>query len=394
MIESKQRRYFHPLFIAGILSLIVIAISAQHLLLKPKAFVPDGIEYTHYNNYKIFKQSFFHLIEGKDLYQTYPAEHWDYYKYSPAFALLMAPLAVLPDSIGLTLWNLLNALVLFFALWSLGNFSTKKRLLIFALVVVELITSLQNSQSNGLIAGLIIIAFKEMEKGRVQMASLFIVTTAFIKIFGLVALILFVFYPQKLKSALYTLGWMAIFFFMPLLVTSFPDLKMQYMSWLHLLQNDHSASTGLSVAGWLSSWFGVGNKNLQLAIGTLLLLLPLIRLKLYKYDLFRLIYLSSVLVWLVIFNHKAESPTFVVAVSGIAIWFFAQKVSVENIVLLILVIIFTILSPTDIFLASFRSGFVQPYVLKVVPCILVWIKITVDLMFFRPEEIKEKVTEV
>jgi hypothetical protein len=97
---------------------------------------------------------------------------------------------------------------------------------------------------------------------------------------------------------------------------------------------------------------------------------------------------------LVIFNHKAESPTFVVAVSGIAIWFFAQKVSVENIVLLILVIIFTILSPTDIFLASFRSGFVQPYVLKVVPCILVWIKITVDLMFFRPEEIKEKVTEV
>lgn len=389
MTEHKIRIFYHPGFVAGILVIIVIAISAQRLLLEPKSFEPGGIEYTNYNNFKIFKQSYFHLTEGKDLYQAYPAEHWDYYKYSPAFALLMAPLALLPDSPGLTLWNLLNALVLFFALWSLGKLDNRKKLLVFALVIIELITSLQNSQSNGLIAGLVIIAFNEMEKGRAHTASLFIVTTVFIKIFGIVALLLFVFYPRKLQSVLYTAGWVAVFFFLPLLVTSWPELKMQYESWLHLLQNDHSASTGLSVAGWLSTWFGVGNKNLQLATGAVLLLLPLIRLKFYKYDLFRLLYLSSVLVWMVIFNHKAESPTFVIAVSGVAIWFFMQKFKIENLVLLILVIFFTILSPTDIFPASFRSGFIQPYVLKAVPCILVWIKITIDLLFFRPGESKE-----
>lgn len=389
MTDQKNHIFSHPYFIAGILVIMVIAISAQRLLLEPKAFEPNGIVYTNYNNYKIFKQSYFHLTEGKDLYEAYPAEHWDFYKYSPAFALLMAPLAVLPDSLGLTLWNLLNALVLFFALWSLGKPDTTKRLFIFALVIIELITSLQNSQSNGLIAGLIIFAFHEMEKGRAYTASLFIITTVFIKIFGIVALLLFVFYPRKLQSVLYTAGWIGVFFFLPMLVTSWPELKMQYASWLHLLQNDHSSSIGLSVAGWLSAWFGVGNKNLPLAAGAVLLLLPLIRLNSYKYDLFRLLYLTSVMVWMVIFNHKAESPTFVIAVSGVAIWFFMQKFKIENLALLILVIVFTILSPTDIFPASFRSGFIQPYVLKAVPCILVWIKITFDLLFFRPEEMKE-----
>ena len=55
--------------------------------------------------YLIFKQSFFHLIEGKDLFILYPQEHWDLYKYSPTFSLLMAPLAILPDVVGLFFWK-------------------------------------------------------------------------------------------------------------------------------------------------------------------------------------------------------------------------------------------------------------------------------------------------
>jgi len=47
-------------------------------------------------------------MEGKDLYAPYPNEYWDLYKYSPTFALLMAPLALLPTLAGLAGWNLLN----------------------------------------------------------------------------------------------------------------------------------------------------------------------------------------------------------------------------------------------------------------------------------------------
>jgi len=119
VLFNKNKLLGNPLFVAGILIFITIIITAQSLLLEPKVFESGGIEYTHYNNYIIFKQSFFHLIENKDLYQLHPTEHWDYYKYSPTFSLLMAPLACLPNALGLFIWNLLNVLILFWALWKL-----------------------------------------------------------------------------------------------------------------------------------------------------------------------------------------------------------------------------------------------------------------------------------
>lgn len=48
-------------------------------------------------------------------------------------------------------------------------------------------------------------------------------------------------------------------------------------------------------------------------------MLPLFRIQHWKNSAFRLLYLSLLLVWIVIFNHKAESPTYVIAVCGVAI---------------------------------------------------------------------------
>jgi len=55
-------------------------------------------DYTYYNNYVIFKQSFAHLRSGSDLYGYHLQEHWDLYKYSPTFALFFGVFAWLPDS--------------------------------------------------------------------------------------------------------------------------------------------------------------------------------------------------------------------------------------------------------------------------------------------------------
>ena len=95
-------------FILFLFIILGIAASAQSLLLSSKN--QSERKYTHYNNYVIFKQSFFHLIDHKDLYAPYPDEHWDLYKYSPTFAFFFGIFALLPDSIGVMLWNLLNHL--------------------------------------------------------------------------------------------------------------------------------------------------------------------------------------------------------------------------------------------------------------------------------------------
>jgi hypothetical protein len=171
-------------------------------------------------------------------------------------------------------------------------------------------------------------------------------------------------------------------------VVDWGQLKFLYNSWLNLLSHDHAVAYGLSVLGWLYTWFGIEVNKLGLIIvGAILFMIPLIRFKKYKDYYFRLLALASILLWVVIFNHKAESPTFVIAVSGVGIWYFSQQRSIENLVLLILVFILTSLSPTDIFPRVIRNEWVNPFVLKAVPCILVWVKIIIETTFakYSPE---------
>ena len=70
-----------------------------------------GIE----NNFAIFRWSFFHLVEGVDLYAPAPGQFDDLFKYSPTFALLIGPFAPWPFAVGLTLWNALNAIGVWYA---------------------------------------------------------------------------------------------------------------------------------------------------------------------------------------------------------------------------------------------------------------------------------------
>ena len=385
---SKLQFFKKPIVILGVICfLAVLIVTLQGALHGTKTYEEGGIEYTKYNNYVIFKQSYFHLIENKDLYQLYPQEHWDLYKYSPTFSLFMGLLAYLPDFLGLLIWNLLNAFVLFFSLWKLPFSSDKKRIWAFLFLVIELVTSLQNAQSNGLMAGLIILAFIYLEKKNIALATLCIVATIFIKLFGIVAFALFLFYPNKLKSALYTLGWILLLAVLPLILISPEQLTFLYKSWGNLLQNDHSISIGFSVSGWLFTWFGLNLKTVSLVVGTFLFCVPFIHYKYFNEVRFKLLYLASILLWIVIFNHKAESPTFVIAVTGVAIWFFTQEFNKLNFSFLILALLFTVLAATDLFPKFIRDDYFIPYVVKAIPCIFIWGKITWELIFYSKNKL-------
>lgn len=340
----------------------------------------DGREYTHYNNYLVFKQSFFNLVTGKDLYILYPDIVWDYFKYSPTFALLMAPFAMLPDMIGLILWNLLNALVLFFAVKYLPGKEDKTKALILWFIALELLTSIQNSQSNGLLAGLLVFSFVFFERRNVLLASLFIVLSFYIKLFGIAAAVLFLLYPDKLKFIAYSVLWFILLGILPLLAVSPEQLIFLYRSWANLLASDQAVSYGLSVMGILQSWFHLmPPKYLVLGLGTILLLLPFLNLRSYGNFQFRNLLLASLLIWVIIFNHKAESPTYIIAMAGVAVWYFTQPKRVINLVLLLLALALTSLSPTDLFPRYLRDHLFSPYKLKALPVILVWVKIQSDL---------------
>jgi hypothetical protein len=344
---------------------------------------------THYNNYQIYVKSFDHLREHKDLYIFYPSEYRDLYKYTPSFAVFFSVFSFLPVWLGLALWNLLNALILFAAVYFLPGWSRSSKGLFCILVLIELITSMQNEQSNGLIAGLLIYAFGYFERKQIAMACFCIVLSAFIKIFGVLALLLCLFYPRKWKMAAYTILWSCIFLILPLIFISMTEYINVFSSYQNMLRNDHGQSYGESVMAWLNSWSGLEiNKWIVVLSGLLILLLPYLRLNKFADYSYRILNLASLLIWIIIFNHKAESPGFIIAMCGVAIWFINSKKNNLDIVLLSFVIIFTVLSPTDLFPRSLLEPYVKAYHLKVFPCILVWIKIIYELITFDNSETK------
>jgi len=362
-----------------------VAVSIQALLLSLKTQSESGVVY--YNNYQIFKNSFYHFIEHKDLYLAYPLEYWDLFKYSPTFSVLFGIFAIFPDWIGLTLWNLVNVFVLLFSVYYLPKLTSLQKGLILLVCLIELLTSLQNQQSNALIAGLLVFSFGSLERRNYLAATFYIAFSVFIKLFGLVAVILFLFYPKKWKLALYSLLWTIVLFAVPLLFTDFQHYIYLLTSWKNMLANDLSISYGYSVLGWLHSWFGLDDiKLLALFIGLIILLLPFLRIKQYSNPLFRYLTLSSILIWVVIFNHKAESPTYIIAMLGVAIWFIISRKSTLNIILFSFAFLLTSLSPTDIFPRSVLNEWVIPYSLKAVPCILIWLKITYKMLFLQNKE--------
>ena len=187
--------------------LFSVAASIQSLLSGSKTFQEGGIEYKSYNNYTIFERSFYHLKENKDLYILYPEEHWDLYKYTPTFSVFFGLFAVFPDWLGLNLWNLLNALFLLAAVYYLPRLSILEKGVILLIVLIELMTSMQNEQSNGLIAGLIVLSFGLLENKKYLAATFFLVFSVFIKLFGIVGFALLLLYPKKWKLALYSALW-------------------------------------------------------------------------------------------------------------------------------------------------------------------------------------------
>jgi hypothetical protein len=375
---------FNPNKVFRWLSILLIAstvlVSVLNYFAPQKMVMHTGQMYSEYNNYDIFRYSFNHLIEHKNLYTLYDEGHSDLYKYSPTFALFMGLFAFLPTLLGLILWNLLNLTVLLSAIRKLPIDKFKKNALILAFIFIELITSIQNSQSNALLLGLILWAFIFLEQKKIIYASLLILLSVFIKLFGLVAFVMFIFYPQKGKAIISSVIWTVLLISLPILVISLPELVQHYDNWIELLRNDQSVSLNLSVSGWLRTWFGIIDVNLiVLIIGAIALLLPLTRVSKYSSIAFRYLFLASILIWMVIFNHKAESPTYIIAITGVAIWFFTQERSKLNILLFSLTFIFTILSSTDIFPMSIRDSFINTYVIKAVPVIFVWIKVNFDL---------------
>lgn len=376
-IESK---YVYTFF-----AVLALGITCQNYFIGPKYFYEGGQAYTHYNNYIIFRQSFFHLSAGKNLYLYYPDEYWDLYKYSPSFPVLFSPLFIMPMFIGLFFWNLINVLSLAWAVNNIKILKDKKAYAILIFLFFEFMTSIQNSQSNALMAALLIGAYNYLEDGKSNKAAFLIAISFYIKIFGGIGFLLFLFYKPSVKKFLQAAVIFIVIGFLPLVLISLEQLKYLYLEWLKLLQMDHDTSLGVSVQGFFSVWFNLSlNKIYTLLAGIILLMTPLLNFKNINNSKQILNLVALILIWLIIFNHKAESATFIIAMTGAGIWYFSNDENSKlNTVLIVLCFVFGSMSSTDMFPRFVRVNYFQPYVVKVIPYMLLFGKILYDLLVVK-----------
>ncbi len=358
-----KRIYTDPVIL--LFAAAVVAVTVQHGILE------------HSGNFWRFRTTFQRLVSGADIYNPPPSEITGFL-YSPTFALLFAPFAILPPALGLLLWNGVNALTL---AWGLIRLLPPRRAQLALLIVfLDTVRSLQNSQSNALVAGLIILAFLALERERYGVGAAAILGGAFIKIypFGAAALGLMRPRPGRFLILLFTLGLLGAA--LPLLVLPPPVFIATYHEWWSILHRDtvlqgQSAMRVLTVV--LRST--VSNLPIQL-VGALLLLAPLIGRRQQLADLqFRTRWLCSLLVFCVVFNHQAESSSFVVAATGVATWYVTGPRVWWRTTLVGLVLAFETLPHLFFMPPSLYSQTIGPNALDVVPCLLVWLVIQIEL---------------
>ena len=141
-----------------------------------------------------------------------------------------------------------------------------------------------------------------------------------------------------------------------------------------MLSNDYSNSTGLSVMALVNAIAGISiDKKWTIIAGTILSFSTLLLYKRYPEKNFRVSFVSLLMIWVVIFNHKSESPTFIIPVIGIALWYFSRAFNTYNFILLMLVLIFTQLSASDIFPPYVRHEYFEKIYIKVIPCFIAWL---------------------
>jgi len=345
------------------------------------------------NNWRIFRGVFWHLVNQQNLYAEYPLEYGDTNHYGPTFAIMIAPFAVLPGLAGMLVWGIFNVVVLVYALKRL-RLDEKYETMIMALCLVELGNSVWHQQFNPSILAMLMLSYVMVEEERDFLAPSLIAFGFLIKLYTIVGLVFFLFSKHKSRFVAGFFFWLALFFAMPMILSSPSFVIQSYHDWQlslahkSMLVASLDSAQDISVMGIVKRVFVLPSlPNWPfLVVGAVAVMLPLVRFDQYKSKLFRLYMLCSLVMFIVLFSPGSENPTYIIAVTGVFIWMILQPeiFSRRNIFIIVLVIVVDGLMPTDLLSVPVRK-FSTAYSLKVIPvlivwCILVWQQMTINFI--------------
>jgi hypothetical protein len=293
-----------------------------------------------------------------------------------------------PPVVGYALWAGVCAFAVWFGVSRLVP--ARPAALALGIAWISVLGDLQRAQSNALVAGLMAIAWVGFERGKQVGAATAIAAGAFVKLFPLAAGMGALVHKRWLRFCFILVGVIAVGAALPLLASAPGTLGDQYASWYAIETHDAAEQPRIGVGGadlyaglmgQFKVWLGVDWPHwpTQLA-GLVILLLPLLlQRSRFGERVFRVHLLASLLVFCVLFNHQAESPSYAIAMIGVALWYATSERATWRTVLMVACLAIVNLASTDLMPRNLYRAYYVPYLLKTIPLIPAWIVIQLEL---------------
>ncbi|RYZ19106.1 MAG: DUF2029 domain-containing protein, partial [Chitinophagaceae bacterium] len=254
----------------------------------------------------------------------------------------------------------------------------------------ELMNASSWLQINALVCACILLGFSYIHEAKEGRALFFILLATFIKVYGIVGFAFFFFSRRKGAFIGWAALWSVVFFFAPLLLTPLSFLLQCYTDWAAALQVKAAKNVNLgidnlyqdiSMMGMIRRIFGFRELKDLWVLGpaALLFLSQYAPLRHWADLRYRLYLLCSVLLFTVIFSSGAESPTYIIALPAICIWYLLQPKGKWVTAYFVFALFLTTFSYSDLFTPWLRTHVLRPYSLKALPSTITWFVILVQI---------------
>lgn len=337
-------------------------------------------------NLEVFRHASQALLAGRDLYD---GSSVDWFKYSPTFALLFVPLALMPSWLAAALWGALNFGTAFAGIDAIMRVeeSCDRRSRVAALASLPgIVIATDGDQANLLVAGAMLFAFSAFERQKTLSAAAAVVLGGLVKIFPLAAALFALLHRDRERSLFRIIVMLGVGVAMPLVVLRPAALAAEYGSWVSLLGADH-ANRGWSLVTVVRDLGGnaMTTQLAAVAMAVLPVVGALVVPGVFVDRRFRRQFAASLFILLVLCNHRSEYTSFVISAIGLGIWFTDGPRTTWRIALLMLASIahgpiFVRDDPAVGGLLSVLAAHRLYHPLRLVPLVAVWILLQRDLL--------------
>ena len=257
------------------------------------------------------------------------------------------------------------------------------------IVFNSLLTALLNTQFHAICISMIIWSYIYVQRGKEFWSAALIVLGILVKFYGIVGLAFFFFSKDRWRFVGYLVFWLLAWGLLPMWVGGMNYGWRCYGEWLGILQ--HKNELNVDVANFRTDVCVMGMVRRITGDGTLSnmwFLVPSMLLNVWVYfqpkkwadTTFQLRILAFVSIYLMLASTGTESPTLVMAMPGLGIWFLLSEQKKWHWGLLILTLLISSFSPTDLFPKFLREAYINRYGLMILPLLGVWLALAVDLL--------------